>query len=68
MEELPGATLVVEHGVADLTVIDLDNPRLVLGKVPEVEITLDNPYISRHRTHCGSCSVLEEIKTTASNP
>ena len=48
MEELPGAALVVEHGVADLTVIDLDSPRLVLGKVPEVEITLDNPYVSRH--------------------
>ena len=47
MEEQPGAVLVVEQGVADLTVIDLDQDALVLGKVPEVEVTLDNPYVSR---------------------
>ena len=28
----------------------------------------NNPYITRHRAHCCGCSILEEIKTTASNP
>ena len=47
MEEQPGAVLVVEHGIGDLSVIDLDQPSLVFGKMAEADVVVDNPYISR---------------------
>ena len=47
MEEQPGAVLVVEHGIGDLSVIDLDQPSLVFGKIAEADVVVDNPYISR---------------------
>ena len=47
MEEQPGAVLVVEHGIGDLNVIDLIQPVVVFGKIPEADIVVDNPYISR---------------------
>ncbi|MBF8299285.1 MAG: hypothetical protein HW397_334 [Dehalococcoidia bacterium] len=47
MEDRPGAVLVVEHGIGDLSVIDLIQPATVFGKVAEADIVVDNPYISR---------------------
>lgn len=47
MEQQPGAVLVVEHGIGDLSVIDLTQPAIVFGKVAEADIVVDNPYISR---------------------
>lgn len=47
MEEQPGAVLVVEQGIGDMSIIDLDRPTLLFGKLNEADVVLDNPYVSR---------------------
>ena len=44
----PGATLIVEKGIDDASVIPLDRAAHVIGKSPEADILADNPYVSRN--------------------
>ncbi|MCL0101973.1 winged helix-turn-helix domain-containing protein [Dehalococcoidia bacterium] len=46
-EEPPGAMLVVEQGIGEMSVIPLDQPILMLGKAGSADVVLDNPYVSR---------------------
>ena len=47
MPDQPDAMLVVERGIPEVSVIPLDQSRLVLGKTPDADIIIDNPYVSR---------------------
>ena len=47
MSDQPGAVLVVEEGIGDMSVIPLDQPTLLLGKSAAADIVVDNPYVSR---------------------
>jgi len=47
MEEPPGAVLVVEQGMGDASVIPLEQACIVLGKLAESDVVVENPYISR---------------------
>ena len=47
MSGQPGAVLVVEQGIGDISVIPLDQPTLLLGNSTAADIVVDNPYVSR---------------------
>ena len=47
MVDQPEAMLVVEKGLDDASIIPLDRPTQVLGKFPNADIAVANPYISR---------------------
>ena len=47
MDDQQEAVLVVEQGLADLSVIDLESDPLVLGRIGDADVLLDNPYVSR---------------------
>ena len=47
MDEPLGAMLMVEHGMADSSVIPLDNTVHLLGSLPSADSTLANSYVSR---------------------
>ena len=47
VQDVPGAILVVQSGVPEPGMETLEGARHVLGKAPQADIALDNPYVSR---------------------
>ena len=47
MAKLPGAMLMVEKGISEVSVIPLDEAPHLLGSLPTADTATDNPYVSR---------------------
>ena len=45
-----GAMLIVEKGMSDVSVVPLSEPPYVFGKSTQVDVVVDNPFVSR--LHC----------------